>query len=256
MGEPGVGATAEVHVQPPTPFGERVIGAIDPRTLSREEFHSSPDLLYHAAGKAFTFNQHAKVSDYPNRVSMTLGQGFYTTDSKAEADIYATASERVIAGEQAVVMEFLPYQAKMLDFRNSQDPRMNALVPVDLIKKWKQYYLDDFRKKFPPGFKTDFENLPPETQEYRRKSDYVRKLIGVGSEPLELPDLLSYPGLITGGAAGEEFSRFMLDQGYDGAIYIEGGDVPGQKNPVSYVFYNYEKIGTYDNWHADESTSS
>lgn len=48
--------------------------------------------------------------------------------------------------------------------------------------------------------------------------------------------------------ASKIFSDFMLTEGYDGIIYIEGGDHPEHKAPVSFVFYNLDKIGTYDTW--------
>jgi hypothetical protein len=44
----------------------------------------------------------------------------------------------------------------------------------------------------------------------------------------------------------------MLSQNYDGIVYNEGGDHPDQEHTTSYVFYNPEKIGTYETWHQDE----
>ena len=40
----------------------------------------------------------------------------------------------------------------------------------------------------------------------------------------------------------------MQKEGYDGIIYIEGGDIPEQKNPTTYVFYDLEKVGTFESW--------
>ena len=44
------------------------------------------------------------------------------------------------------------------------------------------------------------------------------------------------------------FSNFMQQEGYDGIVYIEGGEGAKRQNSQSYVFYNLERVGTYDSW--------
>lgn len=47
------------------------------------------------------------------------------------------------------------------------------------------------------------------------------------------------------------FTQFMIEIGYDGLVFNEGGETGFQK-PVSgpsYVFYNLKKIGPYEYWH-------
>jgi len=43
------------------PISEWVLGLIDPRNMTPEEFKASPDLLYHGLALSFTFHQ---VFDY------------------------------------------------------------------------------------------------------------------------------------------------------------------------------------------------
>ena len=47
------------------------------------------------------------------------------------------------------------------------------------------------------------------------------------------------------------FSDFMLEEGYDGLVYNEGGEGTQGKGGTSYVFYNLKKIGTYESWHEE-----
>ncbi len=44
------------------------------------------------------------------------------------------------------------------------------------------------------------------------------------------------------------FSNFMVSEGYDGLVYIEGGEGAKAQNHPSSISYNLEKFGTYDNW--------
>lgn len=39
------------------PIGDVILGEIDPRNLTREEFEKSPDLLFHGAKEYFNFSQ-------------------------------------------------------------------------------------------------------------------------------------------------------------------------------------------------------
>ena len=49
-------------------------------------------------------------------------------------------------------------------------------------------------------------------------------------------------------AASCIFTKFMLEQGFDGVVYNEGLDGSPGKDTPSYVFFNPHKVGTYDNW--------
>ena len=50
------------------------------------------------------------------------------------------------------------------------------------------------------------------------------------------------------------FRKFMLDSGYNGIIYIEGGDHPDQPYSPSHVFFNLQNLGDYTTWHTPTSS--
>jgi hypothetical protein len=236
------------------PIGPVKIGDVNPMGLSIEEFNKTPSLLFHASAHSLHFNQNAKVTDFDNPVGATLGNGFYTTPSLEEAELYKKAREGF--GRNPVVSEVLPYQAYMYDLRLKSDLFRNADVPAELVKAWKDYYQNDFKNQFP-----QMPDLTPPLNEnasqYLLRQKYLNRLqLLSGSKPVELRSLLSVSSdNFDGGGAGPFFSNFMQEQGYDGVIYIEGGDHPDQKNPVTYVFYNYQKVGTYDAWNKKDTHS-
>lgn len=109
--------------------GEVVIGPDDPRNMSLEEFKSSPHLLYH--GTLFHFQIDRNWTHYTvnENSSLISGSGFYTTSSREEAENYSSIRQSppgAIAQKDVtpVVLEVMPYQAKMYDFTtgNSTEP--------------------------------------------------------------------------------------------------------------------------------------
>ncbi|MDP4009536.1 MAG: hypothetical protein Q8P53_00975 [Candidatus Shapirobacteria bacterium] len=44
------------------------------------------------------------------------------------------------------------------------------------------------------------------------------------------------------------FSDFMKDIGLDGIVYNESGEGKNGSGGATFVFYNQEKIGTFDSW--------
>jgi hypothetical protein len=50
------------------------------------------------------------------------------------------------------------------------------------------------------------------------------------------------------------FTNFMKSLGFDGLIYIEGGEGPNRKDHNSFVFYNLKKVGTYEYWQKNKFT--
>ena len=72
------------------PIGDVVIGKVDPSIITREQFENSPELLYHGTGEsAFSFR---RDTVFENPVSATIGEGFYTTDNRTDAEAYKTVA--------------------------------------------------------------------------------------------------------------------------------------------------------------------
>ena len=243
------------------PFGDVVLGTIDPRTLSEEDFRSSPELLHHGAKQdQLEFDDSV---DYTGKSletqtrSLTIGNGFYTTPEKRNAEIYSELSRGT--DSEARTQELLPFQAKMLDLRARINPRKNAPVTTDFAQEWLSFYQDYFKSQFPTG-EPDIEGKPISEQArlaswYSITSSYLRILKSrlASGTALELRQLLDREEIGMGRQtdhASNIFTDFMLRKGYDGLIYNEGGDRIDQKHLTSVVFYNPKKLGTYDTWQA------
>ncbi len=248
-----------VGIEPPSeirePRAEVLLGSVDPKSLTREQFLHSPDLLYHGTGKEFVFDPTWDIFvDDVKKNRPTVGAGFYTTDNPKEAKMYSRA--RVPdTNKPSVVVAVLPYQAKMFDFRAISDIRTNGHVPAAMIKEYAEYYQEWLNSHAEDNSK-DEPNLVERIRHdimltlYNYYSQTLKRIVALNS-PFELRAMLG-----TTGKVGEViipvaniFTTFMLSKGYDGIIYIEGGDNPGQNNPTSFVFYNLSKIGSYESWH-------
>ncbi len=239
------------------PRGEVILGQTDPRKLSAQDFYQSPDRLYHGTSDPnFKLD---RLYDYTSPDAMdhsqTVGEGFYTTDSEQDAQLFAQAFSA--NGSVNKVVEILPYQARMFDFR-SQDKRVNAAVP-----EWfKQKYLDWYRNWHQVEHGYDYKDYQsPGSDGKFNRFQYSCYKYGLVLERLLNQDKVDLRALlsVTGKSGASQFAsrifrEFMLSQGYDGLIYIEGGDHRDHKNPVSYVFFNLDKIGDYSAWHAGETT--
>ncbi len=237
----------------PDPIGDIIIGDIDPRTLTKEAFLQSPDLLWHGSGAEFVYNPNFDVHNKPDEgVSNTVGYGFYATDSRDEAELFSSYR---LKGENkpAIVIPLLPYQAKMFDFRANSNNGLNAPVPPNIIRDYIAYFRERLRKFS--------ENAAPDSGVHKSIQniwseylDRIRKFYDAKT-PINLRNMLARAGsgrIEVFDDAASIFTDFMTSQGYDGAIYIEGGDDPRQKEPTSFVFYNLDKIGTYETWKQEE----
>ncbi|MDP4009537.1 MAG: hypothetical protein Q8P53_00980 [Candidatus Shapirobacteria bacterium] len=131
------------------PVGFRVVGLVDPRTLSPEEFSNSPELLYHGCAKDFKFDSRF---DYSSDVildsdgSWTLGEGFYMTESRNEAENYSRVRQYKDSAD-AKVISLLPFEAKLLDLRDRENLDNNVPVPVEFVQSWQQFYKDILEKR-------------------------------------------------------------------------------------------------------------
>lgn len=221
------------------PIGERIIGTIDPRTLSEDEFRHSPGLLFHGAKESVEFDPHRDYSVVSGDYSQTIGSGFYTTDNRDNAAFYSRLRR---VGMEPIIVEVMPYQARVLDLRVVDSPDLNAAVPSELFQEYVNFIT------------TMNTQLPKDVNWWLRSqlTEYIltlRRLIREG-KPIELRSMLSITGdPYQSEFAGKYFAQFMLGKGFDGLVYNEGGDNPDQKHTTSYVFYNPQKIGTYGTWH-------
>lgn len=229
------------------PRGEVILGSQNPRILSREQFNQSPNLLWHGSKSPFIYDPNFDFLENDNDNGTTIGIGFYATDNEHDANLYSLQRQGKNS-QIPIVQAFLPYQARMFDFRTIEDKTKNASVPVDMIAEFIDFYYQWMKTHYPHGKPQD----SVKAMIYDFDTEYtsaIKKRIAQ-NEQQDLRRLLSISGKggnVYGNAAGV-FTDFMKNKGFDGIIYIEGGDHKEHKNPASYVFYNPYKIGTYESW--------
>jgi len=260
--------------------GTVILGNIDPRTMTEEEFNSSPDALFH--GFNSNYFKYTPVYDYDSEEyfentdgSATLGQGLYVTDSRAEAEKYSKMRKSRKIGEQGSKIEasvevFVPYKAKMLDLRMDLDPSENGHFPKQLAEVWKKYYESYYAhilKIIESSNKKDGKEIIPDsifsTYVFYYKAGIFEKYKNLIDEVIE-SDRLDLRYLL--GTAGNDsfknnigsafhsppwitlFSSFIKKAGFDGLIYIESGDDDHFERTPSFVFYNLDRVGNYQSW--------
>jgi len=241
------------------PIGIRVLGDVDPRDMTREEFEASSDLLFHGSKQPMIFScdfdYSAQFYLLENDNSATLGIGFYTTPNSDEAANYSAVRQDVRQGANAAdavyILQIMPYSARVLDLRDMGDPSENAPVPIELVKKWRDRYVASLETNPPPsGDSLGAIAIRTLSIDY---VDYLDRAIAFGNVNLrQLLQTAPCPKL-NGGAFPFPpwiglFSQFMREEGYDGVVYNEGGEGLGGEHGATYVFYNLEKIGTYESW--------
>lgn len=239
--------------------GIRILGDVDPRTLSKEAFEASPDLLFHGASKPFNYSPKYDYSspEYFTDAdgSQTIGEGFYTTDGLDVAENYSRVRQNKDDSD-AVVLALLPYQARILDLRASNDNSRNAPIPNDIFEKWfqfyKAYYFNQEARQNQPW---DIANIE---RDYFQFLVRAKKL--VEDEPIDLRVMLdTSPHPKLGGHNNPHppyvklFANFMRQEEIDGIVYIEGGEGANAKSHPSYIFYNLEKVGTHDSWKSSQT---
>lgn len=140
----------------------------------------------------------------------------------------------------------------MLDLRSKADSKENAHVPQELFDKWFEFYGNYHLNKDYNDSPWFVKNID---QDYWIMLNKAKKL----NKPLVLrvmlstqysPELAEWQRQYAYPAWDKLFAKFMRQEGYDGLIYIEGGDNSyTQKSPISYTFFNLDKIGDYETWH-------
>jgi hypothetical protein len=234
------------------PIGEVILGNINPKTLTREEFNKSQDLLFHG-GKSKSFTRTRDYTQEQPYSSQTVGQGYYTTSSRESAEFY---SKLRFDDDHATpeVVEVLPYKAHMLDMRSKKDSQTNAPVPKELATDFWRFIRQKREQLFPDG--------PPKT--WGGQSWLWNALVDVGSNLMlrirenrqfdirEMIGLDGDPGMSE--ALSGIFTEFMHSKNYDGLIFNEGGDRYDQESSGTHIFYNLDVIGDYDTWHQKSPT--
>jgi hypothetical protein len=235
-------------------IGLITLGKKDPRQMTKPEFDSSPELLYHGSAKNVEFLQDYDYGDSEmyNRDALgdgstTLGIGFYTVRVRETAENYSRIRQNTISkGEtQPFVVNILPHQAKILDLRTKDDLHENGSFPRDLAVAWQQRFQRYLDQRQPPT-----DNLAQILYEWESDyAGYIEKIIG--NEEIDLRHFLQ-TDRFPSPPWSYVFSRFMVEQGIDGIVYNEGGEGKEAKSHASFVFYNLEKIGTWESWQTSD----
>lgn len=232
--------------------GNVILGLEDPRGMTEAEFLRNANILFHGASRHFDFSHEFDYRNaqyqHENDGSSTLGFGFYTTPSENEARNYSLVRQ-AREGVKALLVPILPYQARILDLRQKEDLKKNGPIPRELAQAWQKKFRTYFLVKAPRvGFLGQIiDGLEAEYLEYLSrvlttdKIDLRLLLQTIPNAQFKSRNLPSPPWSYL-------FMEFMLEQGYDGLIYNEGGEGKNGEGGASYVFYNLEKIGTYQSW--------
>ena len=146
-----IGIGAEIVPERLIPVGEILLGQVDPKSLTRTEFSQAPGRLFHGSvDTTFRRNYDYEAKNYSSRFSSeTAGRGYYTTDNRESAEFYSMLRLED-KGEPAVV-ELLPFQAKMYDFRATKDTKQNAPVENELFIRYRAYVQTVHAGKYPDG---------------------------------------------------------------------------------------------------------
>lgn len=240
--------------------GEVLLGKRDPRMMSEAEFRTSIELLYHGAAQEFAYSHLGEFdpSNTEGDGSSDYGSGIYMTDNNPQAINYSLerSSHRLTT---PIVYSFLPYQARMLDVRESTDPEYNGVLPKPLVEEWAGYlenyvrdennfsgYNEFLKDVFQGGIRSFLEPVKKalqENQDVYIRSGHDRHSSGIFQRTKN--------GLID-----HIFRKFMLAQGYDGMIYKEGGEGEKKADLTGYVFYNPRVVDTWEGWQKRKQEST
>jgi hypothetical protein len=140
MGEPEVNQSTEVE-STGLCRGEVLVGPEDPRTMSLEEFKASPQLFYHGALFHFRIDRNWTSYYVSEDSSLISGSGFYTTPTRTEAEHYSSIRKTSLGTEPKkdlvpVVLEVMPYQAKMYDFTTGNNPEKLGAVSDQFFQEF------------------------------------------------------------------------------------------------------------------------
>jgi len=249
--------TARRETQNPEAIGTRILGTKDPGLMSVEEFDNSPEILFHGSARPFKFSKNIdyQSQDYLDSTdgSMTLGFGLYATDERNAALNYSVVRQNN-AHSQIIATPLLPFNARVLDMRRKDDITKNAPVSREFAEKWRTRFLSYLKNRKPRE-----ENLGKMIDglevEY---ADYLNRVLNSGDLDLRVllqtgPSPILHSSSYPAPPWALLFPVFMREEGYDGLVYVEGGEGERKSFSPSFVFYNLEKIGTYESWNKGKS---
>lgn len=219
-----------------------VMGSVDPRRLSREEFESQATLFHGARNQSFRVRSDYgyEGEDFAN--DATLGTGLYTTADQELAENYARTRPN------GTLWKLMPYQARMLNLTSTENP-VNLSFPPELFDEWVEFsrpkILQAVKSPEPGSVGSlrqelllrmlDSMNGVLTNQNPERFIDLRNDVLGTGK-----PVFSPVDGL---------WKQFCFQKGWDGLIFVEGGDHElTRKNDRSHVFYSTQVIGTYEDW--------
>lgn len=217
-----------------------LIGDTDPASLTREEFEQKAWLFHATRGPQFSVR-----SDYDYQKDFvddaTLGGGLYATADKDLAEKYAEVRPN------GTMWQLMPYQARMLNLTSAQEI-VNLPVPQELAHEWFEFAQPKILQmaldqQLDSTDRDRYIAAMPKIAELRNKI--------TANQPIDLrDDILLTPRSTQPFSVVDTFWRsFCADKGWDGVIFVEGGDdIRTRKDDRSYVFYNPNVIGTYDDW--------
>ncbi|OGG23962.1 hypothetical protein A3A79_02045 [Candidatus Gottesmanbacteria bacterium RIFCSPLOWO2_01_FULL_43_11b] len=225
-----------------------VLGQTDPLTVDINSPRPDEIVLWHGSKKPLSvrLNYDEELDDDAD-AGQTLGVGLYTTDDQTQAKLYG----RTRGEGEGFVTAVIPYRASLLDARNR--------VPPALVKAYISWW---FGRK--PERLEHIKSLTGMTHalytnhetEYTRLLNSIYNRIESGElteiDPRYLLGTMYIQGYSylqwLGSPSNLALTTFMREIGVDGIIETEGGDSAEFGYSDSYVFWNYAKVGTKEDW--------
>ena len=235
-----------------------------PVHLEIPEITHHEGLLYHGAKKPFEFKSDYQFNDPTLDGSFTLGTGLYLTDMPTDAANYSEVRQHPF--EKHIVYSVYAPDCRFLDFRSQSGG--NVPVPKDILLQWIDYFGKDLeREKEEKPDIPEYVEIPavkPDSMRTNRKYNFefmmrtnkenyfkylkeitnrdtvdLRVMFGTGptgktESGYTMADAPMWSNLIR---------EFFVDKlGYDGIIYIEGGEGKKGKDHASFVVYNLNNV--------------
>lgn len=255
MPEPG---GVETNEKISVAYGKRIIGLENPQNMSKDEFERSNELLFHGAKEPFSYDPSFVYNkDFYTTYdgSLTLGTGFYTTPNMEQAKNYSYVRQVNPEGSSLNVESFLPNRAVMLDLRERETLQENAPISKDMFERWREKFVRYYKDQ-------DLGSLP--WYETAFLTEYLKHLDGLAKYPdIDLRPMLwtdTDKRLMDGSYPSppwvDLFQQFMITEGYDGVIYIEGGEGEKGEPAPTYCFFNTKAIDTYEGWQKRASVTT
>lgn len=224
--------------------------------MTREEFFDSHELLYRGVlNKDFIFESWQIDKKWFTDNSVTLWNGFYTTNNREAALSYAKGGALDISWKLIIL---LPYNTRLLKcYDNGKDLPIPRYIVDDFILSVLEYWNDidkvkNWKYAFQRNKALSYYNAMLDFMKHN--PDYlpsIRVLLQTVNKPIDSFMKSIDKGLYwIDSQSPDIIGRVLKKYNIDGLIYPEGVDNNPNMIADSYVFYNTNKIGTYENWSA------